>query len=153
MNTISRILTKEIILDGGHALWNPDEASIIERIIMIDVPRVADDENIIDRTKLLKTFQYHKELSTPTSRLCCKLIDKIPPALIAAMTGNPHARLEPLPQKQLREMKGEPVWVYNCVVGTAFWMLAYPDQVCNRVGYLDYTTHGTTWIAYGIPKK
>lgn len=49
---------------------------------------------------------------------------------------------------ELRQMDGEPVWVQNIKVGKSFWMLAYKDYVCNRLGYLSYSDYGKVWVAY-----
>ncbi len=55
---------------------------------------------------------------------------------------------EPLTLDELKMMDGEPVWVHNLKVNKSFWMLAYKDVVSNRLGYLDYSGYGETWIAY-----
>ncbi len=55
---------------------------------------------------------------------------------------------KPLTLEELRQMDGEPVWVHNLEVNKSFWMLAYKDVVRNRLGYLDYSGYGKTWIAY-----
>ena len=55
---------------------------------------------------------------------------------------------EPLKLAELKQMNGEPVWVHNLEVNKSFWMLAYEDVVSNRLGWLDYSGYGQTWIAY-----
>lgn len=50
--------------------------------------------------------------------------------------------------EELKQMNGTPVFVKNLKSGKTFWMLAYPDQVCNRLGWLDYRTYDEEWIAY-----
>jgi hypothetical protein len=50
--------------------------------------------------------------------------------------------------EELQQMNGTPVFVKSLRNGDTFWMLAYPDQVCHRLGWLDYHTYGTEWIAY-----
>lgn len=50
--------------------------------------------------------------------------------------------------EELQQMNGTPVFVKNLRNGKTFWMLAYPDVVSNRLGWLDYHTYGEEWIAY-----
>ena len=54
----------------------------------------------------------------------------------------------PLELTELKQMDGAPVWVHNLEVNKSFWALAYKDVVSNRLGYLDYSGYGKTWIAY-----
>lgn len=55
---------------------------------------------------------------------------------------------KPLTLEELRQMDGEPVWVHNISADKLFWMLAYKDLASNRLGWLDYSDYGNTWLAY-----
>lgn len=55
---------------------------------------------------------------------------------------------DPLAVEELRQMSGEPVWVQKLDGDKSFWMLAYPDVVSNRLGWLDYRDYGKCWTAY-----
>ena len=55
---------------------------------------------------------------------------------------------DPLAIEELQQMYGEPVWVKKLDSDKSFWMLAYKDQVCNRIGWLDYRGYGKDWVAY-----
>lgn len=60
---------------------------------------------------------------------------------------------KPLALEVLRQMDGEPVWVQNIKAGKSFWMLAYKDCVCNRLGFLNYLDYGEDWLAYSQKPK
>lgn len=55
---------------------------------------------------------------------------------------------KPLTIEELREMNGEPVFIRKLDGDQSFWMLAYPDVVSNRLGWLDYRNYGSAWVAY-----
>lgn len=55
---------------------------------------------------------------------------------------------KPLTIEELREMNGEPVFIRKLDGDQSFWMLAYPDAVSNRLGWLDYRNYGSAWVAY-----
>ena len=55
---------------------------------------------------------------------------------------------KPLTIEELRQMHGEPVFIRKLDGDQSFWMLAYPDVVSNRLGWLDYRNYGSAWVAY-----
>ena len=55
---------------------------------------------------------------------------------------------KPLTIEELRKMNGEPVFIRKLDGAQSFWMLAYPDVVSNRLGWLDYRNYGSAWVAY-----
>ena len=55
---------------------------------------------------------------------------------------------KPLTIEELQQMNGEPVFIRKLDGDQSFWMLAYPDVVSNRLGWLDYRNYGSAWVAY-----
>lgn len=152
MNRISRIVAKQIILDSSNHLWNENEARILQRILLVDIPRAGDNDDFIDRDQAVKALKYNSELSDNAAYVAQRMVHKIPPAIIGIVNGNPNVKPEPLTIEQLRALAGDPVWIYNSTAGSCFWMLAYSDTCSNRIGHIDYNSYGKTWVAYGFPR-
>lgn len=58
------------------------------------------------------------------------------------------SKAKPLSVAELKQMNGDPVWICFPNSGQSCWMLAYPDQVSHRLGWLDYNDYGEHFIAY-----
>lgn len=67
---------------------------------------------------------------------------------VAKLTNHIQENAKPLTIEELREMCGEPVFIRKLDGDQSFWMLAYPDAVSNRLGWLDYRNYGSAWVAY-----
>jgi hypothetical protein len=111
MNRISRIVAKQIILDSSNHLWNEDEARILQRILLVDIPRAGDNDDFIDRDQAVKALKYNSELSHNAAYVAQRMIHRIPPAIIGIVNGNPNVKPEPLTVEQLRALAGDPVWI------------------------------------------
>lgn len=128
-------------VESLYSLLSDQEMEVCNNII-----KRSFTKSDMPREDILDIFMETEEIENDTRYIVCRTIRQTPPAVITERNLFP----TPLTVEQLKNMPGEPVWVYNGVSGTSFWMLAYEDGVHNRAGYLKYDDLGKVWNAWCI---